>query len=80
MWQPIETAPRDGTEFDAWVVEPHGSYRVTGVKWGKGDYFLMSDAPCFLEYRALDDEPWRYRWQECERNLTHWMPLPEPPQ
>jgi Protein of unknown function (DUF551) len=78
-WQPIETAPRDGQEFDAWAKDPHGGYRVTNVKWGYEDFSVPCDGPFFLENRALDAEPWRYRWQPCEHSLTHWMPLPEPP-
>lgn len=76
-WYPIESAPKDGQEFDVWCVETWGSFRVTNVKWGLGDYEVTEG---FIEYRPLDDEPFRSRWQECERNMTHWMPKPAPPQ
>jgi len=78
-WQPIETAPKDGALFDAWAAESWGVFRVTDIKWGRDEYAFPGDAPCFLECRPIDDEPWRNRWQNCERNLTHWMPIPEPP-
>lgn len=28
QWQPIETAPLNGTRIDVWVIEDHISYRV----------------------------------------------------
>lgn len=76
-WMDIETAPRDGTEFDAWT---EGGYRLTDVKWGSDDYW--SGAPCFLVYRRDNDEPHRDMWQDAEEwtRLTHWMPLPNPPE
>jgi hypothetical protein len=76
IWQPIETAPKDGTEFDVWCVETWGSFRVTDIKWGRDDY---GSEDGLIEYRQIDDEPFRSRWQECERNITHWMPKPLPP-
>ena len=40
-WQPIETAPKDGTVVDIWVVNNNGegwreadAYYVTGRDWG----------------------------------------------
>ena len=78
-WQPIETAPKDGTEFDIWCVETHGRFRVPGCKWGRNDYAFSHEPERLLEYRAYDDEPYRSGWQDCERNATHWMPLPKPP-
>ena len=72
-WQPIETAPRDGTEFQAWIVsddddsghwEPKARFNPdSGIPetWGRVDY---------------DEDDWAYTpWFI----LTHWMPLPEPP-
>ena len=72
-WQPIETAPDDQTEFQAWVMhttadipewwEPkcrynrHGAFQI----WGRVDY---------------DEDGW-----DCYPLVTptHWMPNPEPP-
>jgi uncharacterized protein DUF551 len=64
-WQPIATAPEDGTfylgtdgKFMMVVNQPEGCARG---RWGKrrGEWFGMATAGA--------DE------------LTHWMPLPEPP-
>jgi hypothetical protein len=67
-WQPIETAPKDGTLFLGFY-KSHGG--VTGyVKetwWGP----LKSKNQEWL-LRGLQVDP--------INQLTHWMPLPEPPE
>lgn len=72
MWKPIEMAPKDGTEFQAWVINgdgpgywaPRCRYNEDGVFqiWGRVDY-------------DLDD----WDWHPQERP-THWMPHPTPPE
>jgi hypothetical protein len=67
-WQPIETAPKDGTLV--LLLDIHGNHRIGGYelncqnrKWGTGweggDWDFKID---------FDPQP------------THWMPLPQPPQ
>jgi hypothetical protein len=72
-WQPIETAPKDGAEFQAWVVDEDGERGMWEPKcrynpdteafeiWGRVDY---------------DHDDW-----DSYYNLTptHWQPLPAPP-
>lgn len=73
-WKPIESAPRDGTEFQAWIMpeESDGGYWEPKARfnpdsevfelWGRVDY---------------DQDGWDcYHWL----HPTHWMPLPPPPQ
>jgi hypothetical protein len=63
-WQPIETAPKDGTHFLASV---DGDVRV--VAWGK-----TSHVPLYgfcLADQGVED------FDICEP--THWMPLPTAP-
>ena len=62
-WQPIETAPRDGT----WILLTGGS---VGWDWD-GDSKPRVVAAQFSERNAG-------HYGEYE-NPTHWMPLPEPP-
>jgi hypothetical protein len=83
-WQPIETAPKDGTDvlvmymhidtqcvFNAFYIDP--SLEGWGPIPGQEDY---------------DDEGWwSYEHSEVGRiklegfmEPTHWMPLPPPPQ
>lgn len=63
-WQPIKTAPKDGTPVDIW----RGSYgeRATDMRrvdFGGGNVF----------YEPIFSGP------TCVRDATHWMPLPPPP-
>lgn len=76
-WQPIETAPRDGTKFlawcDAWEGEIHGvEHRqfaaITGDKPGPSD---SNKEPVWWPVDGDAYAVW-YR-------ATHWMPLPAPP-
>jgi hypothetical protein len=72
QWQPIETAPRDGTKVDVWL-NVHASPRSFG----------MSDA-----WREIDcyfrDGAW-FHIHECKEKelhapyITHWMPIPDTP-
>ncbi|WP_373318459.1 DUF551 domain-containing protein [Laribacter hongkongensis] len=69
-WQPIETAPKDGTEFDAW--SKFGG-RVPNVFWGNPTS-SRTTSKCFCVYE--------YEWHVVpvlDNTLTHWMPLPAPP-
>jgi hypothetical protein len=65
-WQPIETAPKDGAEILA-----------TGYNYG-----LMDSGRHRVITKYLDGE-----WADASNAfrdtfgyLTHWMPLPEPPE
>lgn len=67
-WMPIETAPKDGTEFLAWW--PHlerqaVTYWAKSTRWGANwfAYVCKSSAP-----RNMSAKP------------SHWMPLPPAPQ
>ena len=71
-WQPIETAPKDGTRIDLWTktwIAASDSFmwkRITDCRWSKGD--------------ALTNTP--ARWSGCDPNRvpTHWMPIPAAPE
>jgi hypothetical protein len=64
MWQPIDTAPKDGTVI--WAFTPHeraGNSLIGGYQypcaWGEGTWF---DTMYFRN-----------------ASPTHWQPLPKPP-
>lgn len=67
-WQPIETAPKDGT----WVI-------IGGRGWrNRGFYVDDPEKHCCEEtgwYTLHDEVLYRYALEP-----THWMPLPEPPE
>ncbi len=68
-WQPIETAPRDGTEIIAWGVMQgdYGytpdEYTWTGVQWTCAGWSVTK--PTGRYFRGFTP--------------THWMHLPTPP-
>lgn len=68
-WQPIETAPKDGTAV--WAIEDGAPHGLT-----MPHYVVVFWAPS-ARYSA------RGFWQCADRALvaqpTHWMPLPDPP-
>lgn len=62
-WQPIETAPRDGTEIWAFNGEQ------ARMHWVEGDGFALW---IWSDELLSDIDP-------CAEQPTHWMPLPAPP-
>lgn len=63
-WQPIETAPKDGT----FVI----------LKGGEHDEGY--GAPCvvaFWDGRFWVYAYWDTNWRSSYRNPTHWMPIPK---
>ncbi len=81
-WQPIETAPKDGTNIQA-EIPGHGSDNVIAWQWG----FVNGDGEgcggwCFMEDQEPPDS-WTdgVCWEENEDGRhsvppTRWKPLP----
>lgn len=72
IWQPIETAPKDGTEILTCIT----GYAPCISSWQthKGKSRFGSDPEKFA-----DQEHFIQYWDECDYRPTHWMPLPDPP-
>jgi hypothetical protein len=73
MWQPIETAPKDGTwilayEPSKWPPQCHV------VRWGLPEYWGQAGDETWVTV-ALGPNPDTYEADDA----THWMPLPDPP-
>ena len=63
-WQPIETAPKDGT-----LIIVHTYTGNTTIAWYYKETGLWPH-----------DEPYSEDGEPCNVGYpTHWMPLPEPP-
>lgn len=72
-WEPIETAPKDGTrirlghEQDLGSLKDVGISKVfgdwTGTSWGLSSYFIIPGG----RYGLMSNSP------------THWKPAPPPP-
>lgn len=90
IWQPIETAPRDGTKIDVWVknfdVGAAGKLTVTDVgrhcdvKWDTSWEYYGG------EIKRGEEETWVHEYsgnwiplEYCDQRITHWQPLPDAP-
>lgn len=65
LWQPIETAPRDGTVIDLWFAGDAWNCRMPGFIWRAGMGFWHNENT----HQSYNDGP----------GITHWRPLPEGP-
>ena len=80
-WQPIETAPKDGTEILVWRYDI-GSVLI--ARWDAPANF-MTDRECEEIGPGAEQYDWLYvdfvagGRMEGPEAPTHWMPLPEPP-
>lgn len=80
-WQPIETAPRDGTVIDVWR-EDGG--RDT-VFWGKPSHSCgEAESYCDSDWHSIRAPGWVCNTFDefigrKHNPFTHWMPLPAPP-
>jgi hypothetical protein len=68
-WQPIETAPKDGTRILLWDTD-----EAVIAKWGE---ISMGGAEGWQI--AVVNMVGDVNYYEAAFNPTHWMPLPEPP-
>lgn len=71
-WQPIETAPKDGTA----VIVYGGNDEANGkLQVGQG---FWDSYVCMVSGTMM-----RWCWENgavpCDPQPTHWMPLPKPP-
>lgn len=74
-WQQIDTAPKDGTRIDLWL-----TVTASPRSFGISDAWRVID--CYWHWTK---EGWYHLHEGEEKELygpyvTHWMPLPEPPQ
>lgn len=68
-WQPIETAPKDGTSI---LISTLGSTSI--ASWnGRGHWNLEVDPQTLAYDSAGEIQTVNHNW------VTHWMPLPAPP-
>ncbi len=74
-WQPIETAPKDGTMIliyegeRSWMGAPSG--RIQVAKWLDGEWGSPASWCVQLTNAGNDRYP--------ATGVSHWMPLPDPP-
>src|SRR5882672_593597 len=78
-WQPIETAPRDGT----WFVICNAEDDRDGYEVGCYDPYMTTDyietEPGSDVYRKVKRSSYDWTGFNNFHRATHWMPLPKPP-
>lgn len=67
-WQPIETAPTDGTVVDLWIVATDCQFRAPDFKFCDGRWV-----------GSTSDESLDWHYGNVGMNPTHWMPVPAAP-
>jgi len=90
-WQPIETAPKDGTRFIAYKpkytrADRRDGYAYTAVVFYRreddvhpdyiGNPKDVTESDLITVYRLLT--AWSHHY--LTESFTHWMSLPEPPE
>lgn len=73
-WQPIETAPKDGTAIMLYSPGKNGGRWITRWKEPEVQWVVVKDGPEILS-GDMEKKPRRDRIPPP----THWMPLPAPP-
>ena len=68
-WQPIETAPKDGTTIDIWVP---GHDRVSAFFWPEKEIWVYDEE--YISRAFFPDKPPFF-----PITPTHWMPYPGKP-
>lgn len=71
-WQPIETAPKDGTKILVWT--HHDEVEVSEWYESKGETYEPVEG---TEYFRPVTKVYHSGWNG--NTPTHWMPLPEAP-
>ena len=78
-WQPIETAPRDGTVIDLWA----DGERWPDCYWGKRRYWSVDGDETKTSAWLMEPPDWIWATMNeripCDVAPTHWMPRPAPP-
>jgi hypothetical protein len=68
QWQPIDTAPKDGTEILGYWHKPRSYWRTEFITWRLKSFWNEQGTEAWFD---RNDEPFP---------ATHWHPLPPPPE
>jgi len=78
-WQPIDTAPKDGS----WVLGLDAESKTSGiVRWSsKDDYIKRSKEQGTANWKYVAHEGWQsYEYDSAYDSPSHWLSIPNPPE
>ena len=75
MWNPIESAPKDGTVIDLWL----DGRREANCFWDADPEGSYGRACWRQQYSEAPGASFDVHWGEWDAGPTHWKHLPEPP-
>lgn len=78
-WQPIESAPKDGTRILAYDPEGLDSPVYAVVRWYTYEGEVFEEAGDGLYRKVIYETSWWDGASYTPFHATHWMPLPSPP-
>ena len=76
-WKSIETAPRDGTVIDLWVVCHGIGSRQANCKWWSAVDVCDPHTFEWFTYEKVDYGNY-FEWVQFDGNPTHWLLVTEP--
>jgi hypothetical protein len=74
-WQPIETAPKDGTVVLGFANNEDGTVFLSEIMWCKKNETIIG-----VTNSVVGPNQWFSLLSSGSVCPTHWMPLPEPPE
>jgi hypothetical protein len=78
-WQPIETAPKDGTRIDIWEFCHDPAWRdETGIENGTRIVDVWWQDGEWMAFNERDGDVCGVGFNE-HYTVSHWMPVPPPP-
>lgn len=79
-WQPIKTAPKDGSHFLAFeVIGPMNEEDEDGFVIARGKYQMLQVVAYYIDiFQTFVPYPWN-GGLSSNSQFTHWMPLPDAP-
>lgn len=77
-WKPINSAPKDGTRFLAWITLVYDEYDENDVILRKGAVEKYVGVAQYI-FGSIVEVPYRGTFVQNMR-FTHWAPLPAGPE
>jgi len=78
-WQPIDTAPKDGTKILAYTHDGLNGPEYAVLSWYIHEGYVFKEMEGGLYMKVLSNSEWWDGAPYTPFPATHWQPLPTPP-